>query len=65
MKVSEQFLRDFGDAQKLAFAAGNDGGGWFFWNFRVERGAVIGDLGSKDSPMGAITRVCLRNLVGQ
>ncbi|TFY74678.1 hypothetical protein EWM64_g9334 [Hericium alpestre] len=40
--ATDAFLKDWGDAQKLAYSKG---AGWIWWNFRVEQSELAGDLG--------------------
>ncbi|KAF8308760.1 glycoside hydrolase [Clavulina sp. PMI_390] len=37
--TTDQFNRDYGDAQKLAYS---QGAGWIFWNFKVDPDADVG-----------------------
>ncbi|KAK7031540.1 glycoside hydrolase family 5 protein [Favolaschia claudopus] len=39
--ATDQFLRQWADAQKLAYSKG---AGWIFWNFKVEKSALAGNL---------------------
>jgi len=40
--ATNEFLFKWADAQKLAYS---QGAGWLFWNFKVERSQLAGDLG--------------------
>ncbi|KAJ7460760.1 glycoside hydrolase family 5 protein [Mycena latifolia] len=39
--ATDEFLMKWADTQKLAYSAG---GGWIFWNFKVEKSTLAGDL---------------------
>ncbi|TFY67559.1 hypothetical protein EVG20_g3897 [Dentipellis fragilis] len=51
--ATDAFLRDWGDAQKLAYSKG---AGWIWWNFRVEQSEKAGDLGRQWSYLEAVER---------
>ncbi|KIK57091.1 glycoside hydrolase family 5 protein [Collybiopsis luxurians FD-317 M1] len=39
--ATDEFLRDWADAQKLAYSKG---AGWIFWNFKIEQSTLAGNL---------------------
>jgi len=39
--ATDEFLRQWADAQKLAYSKG---AGWLFWNFKVEKSELAGNL---------------------
>ncbi|KAK6978151.1 glycoside hydrolase [Favolaschia claudopus] len=39
--TTDDFLRMWGDAQKMAYSKG---AGWIFWNFKIEKSELAGDL---------------------
>ncbi|KAJ7813146.1 glycoside hydrolase family 5 protein [Mycena olivaceomarginata] len=40
-ETTDDFLRDWADAQKLAYSKG---AGWIFWNFKIEKSELAGDM---------------------
>ncbi|KAF5371728.1 hypothetical protein D9758_003402 [Tetrapyrgos nigripes] len=51
--ATDAFLRDWADAQKLAYTKG---AGWIFWNFKVEISEEAGDLAREWSYMEGVKR---------
>ncbi|TRM58757.1 glycoside hydrolase superfamily [Schizophyllum amplum] len=51
--ATEEFLRRWADAQKLAYTKG---AGWIFWNFKIEKSALAGDLSRQWSYFDGVKR---------
>ncbi|KAF7329150.1 Glycoside hydrolase [Mycena kentingensis (nom. inval.)] len=51
--ATDEFLRDWADAQKRAYSKGK---GWIFWNFKVEKSALAGDLAREWSYLEGVER---------
>ncbi|KAF8637489.1 hypothetical protein AX17_002793 [Amanita inopinata Kibby_2008] len=52
-RATDKFLRDWADAQKLAY---EKGAGWIFWNFKVEKSAAAGDIARQWSYFEGLAR---------
>ncbi|KAJ7173673.1 glycoside hydrolase family 5 protein [Mycena filopes] len=51
--ATDEFLRQWADAQKLAYSQGR---GWIFWNFKVEKSELAGDLAREWSYLEGLER---------
>lgn len=51
--ATDDFLRDWADAQKLAYS---QGGGWLYWNFKIEISTLAGDLAREWSYLEGVKR---------
>lgn len=52
-QADDDFLRQWADAQKLAYSKGD---GWIFWNFKVEQSRQAGDLARQWSYLEGVRR---------
>ncbi|KAJ7590628.1 glycoside hydrolase family 5 protein [Mycena floridula] len=51
--ASDAFLNKWADAQKLAYSKG---AGWIFWNFKIEKSSLAGDLARQWSYVEGVNR---------
>ncbi|KAI0258700.1 glycoside hydrolase family 5 protein [Gloeopeniophorella convolvens] len=51
--ATDDFLRKWADAQKLVYS---QGAGWLFWNFKIEKSTLAGDLARQWSYFEALDR---------
>ncbi|KAJ7614640.1 hypothetical protein DFH06DRAFT_1367861 [Mycena polygramma] len=56
---TDQFMRQWADAQKLVYSKG---AGWIYWNFKVEKSSLAGDLSRGWSYLDGLERGYFTNL---
>ncbi|KAF7290704.1 Glycoside hydrolase [Mycena indigotica] len=52
-EATDEFLKKWADAQKLAYSKG---AGWVFWNFKIEKSTLAGDLAREWSYLEGLER---------